>query len=81
MGAAGRRPKRSKVGVFFLNRQDRGVSAHLHWRVRLFWVGAGLALAGIYLEESWLVWVAIVILLTGIVLRFVPNTKEESGES
>lgn len=67
--------------MFPLNPEKRGSSAHLPWRVRLFWIGAVLAMVGIYLERSWLVWVAIVVLLAGISLRFVPGSKEEPGDS
>lgn len=62
--------------MFPLNREKRGTSAHLLWRVRLFWVGAGLAVMGMYLGRSWLVWAAIVALLAGIFLRFVPSGRE-----
>lgn len=67
--------------MFPLNRDKRGSSAHLPWRVRLFWIGAVVAMVGIYLERSWLVWAAIVVLLVGIYLRFVPGSKEEPGDS
>lgn len=67
--------------MFPLNRDKQGSSAHLPWRVRLFWIGAVLAMVGIYLERSWLVWAAIVVLLAGISLRFVPASRESPPES
>ena len=45
----------------------------LEWRIRLFGIGAVLGLAGIYLEASWLVTVALVVLLAGVVVRFTPD--------
>lgn len=60
---------------------DRGRTAgpYLRWKVRLFTAGAGLALAGIYLEETWLVSAAIVVLGGGVLLRFLPRRKDGSG--
>jgi hypothetical protein len=46
---------------------------HLAWRVRLFGIGAVLALAGVYLDRSWLVNVALGVLVVGFALRFVPE--------
>lgn len=64
---------------------DRPVH-HLEWRVRLLGVGAVLALAGIWLENSWLINGALVVLLIGFGLRFIgrPSGDDEghpdSGE-
>ena len=37
-------------------------------------VAAVLGLAGMYLEESWLTGAAILLLVAGVVLRFVPGS-------
>jgi hypothetical protein len=50
---------------------------HLEWRVRVFGVGAVLALAGIYLRLDWLVNVALVVLVTGFLLRFLPDEDDD----
>ena len=54
---------------------------HLEWRVRLLGVGAVVALAGIYFDSSWMVNVAIVILLTGFAIRFAPDRGAASDPS
>ena len=46
-------------------------AAPLTWRISVFFVGAGLGLAGIFLEVSWLVTAALVVLLGGVVLRIL----------
>lgn len=63
-----------------LFRPDRGRRAgpHLEWRVRLFVAGAVLALAGMYLEEPWLTGLAIVVLLAGMLVRFLPSGEDGS---
>jgi uncharacterized membrane protein len=43
--------------------------------VRLFGVGAVLALAGVYLDRSWLVSVALGVLVMGFALRFLPEKR------
>lgn len=64
------------------NRSKRA-AGHLEWKVRLFVVGAGLGLSGMYLEESWLTGAGIVVLLAGALLRFMPGGSgptETGGE-
>ena len=58
----------------------RGVE-RLGWRLRLFAVGAVLGCAGIYLDASWPIYAAIVFLVAGMLVRFVParDDEEESG--
>jgi len=58
--------------MIFSSRKRGGPDSHLDWKVRLFFAGAALALAGIGLESSLLVGVAIAVLLGGVVLRFLP---------
>ena len=59
---------------------DRGVEL-LGWRLRLFVVGAVLGCVGIYLDASWPIYAAIVFLVAGMLVRFVPtrDDEEESG--
>lgn len=49
---------------------------HLEWRVRLLGVGAVLALAGMAMERTWMVNVAIAVLAVGFLLRFVPGPRD-----
>lgn len=52
-----------------LFRRMRGNTARLEWRVGVFFLGAILGLAGIFLDASWLVTTALIVLLGGVVLR------------
>ncbi len=44
---------------------------YLEWRVGLFSAGAVLAVVGIALEQSWMINVAIGVLVIGVLLRFL----------
>ncbi len=55
------------------SRKKRGPDRYLDWRVRLFFVGAVLALLGISLGSSILVGLAIAVLLLGLGFRFLPS--------
>ena len=63
--------------MFFSSRQARGPDHFLQWKVRLFLAGAALALIGIGLDSSALVGLAILVLVAGIVLRFLPTDRGE----
>ena len=65
------------VGV---DRRKRGPDPHLDWKVRLFFAGALLAVAGIALESSLLVVAAIVTLFVGFALRFFRPGGQGSSE-
>ncbi len=57
----------------------------LEWKVRLFFAGAALLVAGIFFERRVLVALAIAVLLVGVALRFVdrgppPPLYDEEGE-
>ena len=56
-----------------LDRSRRRPVRHFEWRVRLFGVGAILAVVGMYADEAWLIYLAIVVLAVGILLRFAPG--------
>jgi hypothetical protein len=65
--------------VFF----RRGVAEDDAWlqaKLWLFTVGALLALAGMLLENQWLIGAAALVLAIGIVLRFIPRTDGERDE-
>lgn len=64
--------------------RDRTAGPWLEWKVRLFTVGAVLALGGMFLDESWLVYLAIAVLAAGVALRFVtprPTPPDEDEPS
>jgi hypothetical protein len=58
-----------------LFRADRSLRADpfLEWKVRLFSVGAVVALVGIYLDDRWVTGAALVLLGAGVLLRFLPG--------
>lgn len=64
---------------------DRGRNAAgypwLEWKVRVFAAGAALAIGGMVLRIEWLVTAAIVLLVGGFMIRFLPGgTGEEQTE-
>lgn len=68
--------------MIFLNRSRAGTDNHLEWKVRLFLLGAALAMVGIGLESTVLVVLAILVLVAGAALRFLPggDAAEGAGE-
>ena len=54
---------------------------YLEWKVRIFVVGATLALGGMYLNRNWLVGIAILVLAAGVALRFLPSGEGPEEES
>ena len=46
---------------------------YLDWKVHLFMAGAALVLAGIYFNNHWVMWGALVVLLAAFGLRFLPG--------
>jgi hypothetical protein len=65
--------------MFRLDRSRRA-GEHLSWKVRLFSVGAVLALAGIYLNDRWLTGAAIVVLTAGVGVRFLSGGRSSSED-
>lgn len=53
--------------------RSRSASRWLAWKVRLFTAGAVLAVVGMALEETWMTTTAMVVLLAGFLLRFLPE--------
>ncbi len=64
----------------FMDRSRRA-GRYLEWKVRIFAAGAILALGGMYLNQRWLVGVAILVLAAGMALRFLPAGGEPEEES
>lgn len=56
------RPSRTRSG---------GEDSFLVWKVRLFALGAAVALAGIAFSNSWVVWAGIAVLGAAAVLRLL----------
>ena len=54
--------------MLFRPRRTGRAGPWLEWKVRLFITGAVLGLAGIFLEERFLVWGALAALVAGMVL-------------
>ena len=52
----------------------------LQWRIGAFFLGAVLGLGGIFLDISWLVTAALVVLLGGVVLRMLAARDSASSE-
>ena len=64
----------------FLNRSQRPPVEHLEWRIRIFGVGAILAVVGIWSNQAWLVNLAIGVLAVGLVLRLLNCGDPPEGE-
>jgi len=58
--------------------RDRTAGKYLEWKVRLFSVAAVVALVGIYTERRWVTGAAILILMSALLLRFLPSPAEDS---
>lgn len=70
----------ARIVTAFLHRRSATPDPRfLEWKVRLFTIGAVLALAGMYLELDWMVGSAIAFLFAGFALRFVPRPDEDDG--
>jgi hypothetical protein len=65
--------------VIFAHRGKRGPDPYLATKVQLFFVAAAVALVGIALESSWLVGVAILLLLVGMVFRILSSRSPADG--
>jgi Na+-transporting methylmalonyl-CoA/oxaloacetate decarboxylase gamma subunit len=66
--------------MIFLDRGKDGSDKYLEWKVRFFLLGAALAMAGVGLDSSVLVILAIALLVAGAALRFLP-TREAAEDS
>lgn len=66
--------------MIFLSRSPGGPDPYLEWKVGIFAVGAVLGLAGIALDERWLVWAALAVLAAGFVLAALGRLAERASE-
>jgi hypothetical protein len=64
--------------VFF--DRSRRAGRYLEWKVRLFTLGAVLAVVGMAVDQVWMTWAAIVVLIAGMVLRFLPGGREREAD-
>lgn len=63
----------------FIGRRDHSDAiGHLNWRIRLFSIGAGLGIGGIWIDNSWLINGAILALVAGMAVRFVPGLDDQT---
>jgi hypothetical protein len=60
----------------FLADRRRRDDPLLEWKIRLFSVAAVVALAGIYLDDRRVTGAALVLLVVGVLLRFLPGGSE-----
>lgn len=54
-------------------KRRNGEDRFLAWKVRLFVIGAAVALVGMGMSLFWVVWVGIGVLGVGLVLRLLPD--------
>jgi hypothetical protein len=68
----------------FVTRSSKPSRSHLEWRVRLFGMGAIMAVVGMGAEQPWLIDVAIALLVVGFLLRMLARRgilcEEEEDE-
>lgn len=62
-----------------VRRAGRG-AASIQWRLRAFALGAVLGLAGIFLDASWLLAAALIVLLGAMALRWLPSDEADSDD-
>ena len=60
-------------------RRSKPSLEHLEWRIRLFGVGAILAMVGIWSGQGWLINLAIGVLVIGFALRFLRRREGDEG--
>ena len=64
--------------------RSRRAGRFLEWKVRLFTLGAVLAVVGMATNQGWMTWLAIGVLVAGMMLRFLPGgveVSEDEGEN
>ncbi len=59
----------------FVDRRRRA-GRYLEWKVGLFSLAAALTLMGMYLEVRWMTGLAIVVLASAMLIRFLPGGRE-----
>lgn len=64
--------------MWITRRKNR--SAQLEWRIRLFGLGGGLGIGGVWLDSSWMIYGALLFLFSGAALRFMGRSDEAADE-
>ena len=64
----------------FIDRRPRS-RRFLVWKTRIFAVAAVIALVGMYLNNPFVTGAALVLLLVGVALRFVPERNASPADS
>lgn len=63
--------------MFFASRSRRGPDRFLGWKTGSLFGGIGLGLLGMTLQSRWIVSVAILVVLVGFGLRFLPHRNTD----
>ena len=67
--------------LVFIGRSGRPSSKYLDWKVYLLMAGSALILAGIYFDNRWVMWGALVLLATAFSVRFLPESDPEADDA
>ena len=65
----------------FINRSSKVSFRYLDWKVYMFMAGSGLILAGIYFNNRWVMWGALVLLVAAFSLRFLPGSDQVAEDA
>ncbi len=60
--------------------RGKNEAAYLEWRIRLFSIGGGLGIGGVWLEEPWLIYAALTVLILGVGLRFGAQRRAQDTD-
>jgi hypothetical protein len=66
--------------IFRPDRSRRGADPALGYKMLIFVAGAVAGIAGIALEIDWLIIVAVIVLLIGLVLRFAARRRDPPAD-
>ena len=66
--------------LFRISRKQRGPDPFLAAKVAIFCIGVVVAFLGMKLNKSWIISIAIGILLVGFILRFFPREKNDKDD-
>ena len=68
------------MGLFRPQRPGGEVDPHLDLKILLFFVAAVLAVAGMLTGSPWTIYAAILVIVVGLLLRFLPGRGNEGGQ-
>lgn len=68
------------MSPFRPSRERHGPDPYLPLKMAIFVIGAAFGLAGMAMDERWLILTGIAILAVGFLLRFLPRRDERGGE-